>query len=1376
MNTNHICQRSFRCIVCLIIVWTGIMLFMEGLLFSAGAERTLATVGGRSYTSVSDAWRAAMAVNNSVIDMTDDWNLTGRLTVKGGVTVTVNMHNHVINRGNVDFSEPDYASDSSGNGSVFLLEDNARLIINGCAVNDSVILYPGSRKGDKGIWVYDGKGSTVLRGALITGGATDSSAGGAFTLQKGSKLEMYDVTVAGNVADEYLAFYGMGGAVLMKGDKASLTMERCSFLYNFADDSGGAVCVDDGTNCTLKLTNCTLTGNYAASRGGAVCISGDAEGCRIEMPGTVISSNRAETGGGIYANERNVTVKRGEIRDNTASGIGGGVYFKYGSCTLDTVTVTGNRAATAGGVYMQTGITLAEVPVLTLSGKIIIRDNMTLTNEKSNLYLTGNGENNSFRVLVSGNPSVTSDIWVSCWQDGYISDGPGSYNDAIYHADKDGKEVYWNQRSDDRYFRYLVLDDRGTTVHTNLPLVTLEPADISRGCGNLERTALVYEGYPVYKGFGGTDSTDEVGVYYYSDGYFMTDPDQYNAHLATLSIRLAMAAMNSSVWRDSQGTGYSYKLQPNHIKQMLSDIGCADEDIMLSDTYLVKPGTDTIGYAIGMKPLRNQSGQDSGYVLVPIAVRGAGYEAEWTSNVTLGKNSDKEHQGFREAANQVLEGLEAFLDQHDLRQKLDDGKLKFWVVGFSRAGATANLTAKTLTDCYRMPYGNQVYGYTFEAPQGGMADCIDENTDYYYYSIHNILLAGDVVPHVAMITMDFQRYGVDHYLPGTPAGTPERYWRRYAGSLSGDEPAASVQGTLDDKAIFLKDNDYYDTDTLEYQAQKQVMLRQLAATDSARVFDDYFHLATVSVDGVLFMGSLLQPFGNDSVTLADWLPDFIYYINEWMTGRESSRERYVNIGYERIARQLMEASNAGTLDTGKALDRLKAAMTVDGILDVIFDRKEGKGSDSDRYRLADLLYDSGMFDSDAIPLTRDQVEPVMGLLIRLLDGDTTEIRHYSQGTSVPYGDDEEYLVMLPTLLFNADRIKLNHNHDVVYAWLRSYDSYYTGNPDHVSDESYAVRAADRSDVDKPYLTVKINGVQKRFDAGTVCAIRHTDRLSDVTVHNAPGNAGGEIFCSLQYTANEAPDDYYHDGTDLTDAILAGLGYRQYAVLSARTVWYNTPGETAVFYITLNQDRNAVYLNGQLYGLFAPGEPVTVTDPEGDEDSLTAWTWSLSGGTAVSSFPVGAFEPVADGNMLSFIMPEKDVYLTASLTGLHRITVTQGRAYDASGAQITFAAPGAHIHLEPVPDHGSFEFRYFTLSQYHIIHDGAGQSTVYTSVPLDENNWFIMPDAPVVAEAVFVSVSPVTGDRGQPGLWLMLGILSAAVLAVTCAGYRRIRKG
>ena len=61
-----------------------------------------------------------------------------------------------------------------------------------------------------------------------------------------------------------------------------------------------------------------------------------------------------------------------------------------------------------------------------------------------------------------------------------------------------------------------------------------------------------------------------------------------------------------------------------------------------------------------------------------------------------------------------------------------------------------------------------MFAYPCEAPKGG-TDEAEKLSDESYFCIHNLINAVDVVPPVGPGQMGFKRYGVDHYIPGSPA-------------------------------------------------------------------------------------------------------------------------------------------------------------------------------------------------------------------------------------------------------------------------------------------------------------------------------------------------------------------------------------------------------------------------------------------------------------------------------------------------------------------------------------------------------------------------------------------------------------------------------
>ena len=92
--------------------------------------------------------------------------------------------------------------------------------------------------------------------------------------------------------------------------------------------------------------------------------------------------------------------------------------------------------------------------------------------------------------------------------------------------------------------------------------------------------------------------------------------------------------------------------------------------------------------------------------------------------------------------------------------------MKYWVTGFSRAAAVANLVAGYLTDngsTYKTQQ-RDVFGYTWECPQAAKKQANDANA-LNYKNIHNIINPMDAVPKVSPDAFEHERLGVDYQMP-----------------------------------------------------------------------------------------------------------------------------------------------------------------------------------------------------------------------------------------------------------------------------------------------------------------------------------------------------------------------------------------------------------------------------------------------------------------------------------------------------------------------------------------------------------------------------------------------------------------------------------
>ncbi len=270
-------------------------------------------------------------------------------------------------------------------------------------------------------------------------------------------------------------------------------------------------------------------------------------------------------------------------------------------------------------------------------------------------------------------------------------------------------------------------------------------------------------------------TADGTTPFYFDESMFEGSSFVYDSHLSTLSLCLAMSGFASN--------DVDYPEKSRNAKKFLSDIGM--HDVEVNEWFTKKPTQHSIGVAVGHRPVEADG---ASYELVAVAVRGAGYELEWCSNVTVGKTAD--HEGFDEAARNVVDFLKSYLGRH--KSDMNASGLKLWVSGFSRAAATSNLVGARLNKASRST-GNEVLGkdlslavgdgyfslnqcdayvYCMEAPAGAYLpdDAARQSALADHGNIHNIINPCDLVPRVAPNALKFGRYGIDLMLPAPAQG------------------------------------------------------------------------------------------------------------------------------------------------------------------------------------------------------------------------------------------------------------------------------------------------------------------------------------------------------------------------------------------------------------------------------------------------------------------------------------------------------------------------------------------------------------------------------------------------------------------------------
>ena len=215
--------------------------------------------------------------------------------------------------------------------------------------------------------VYHYKSTGVYENAEVSGNTATASGAGIF-FSTGSAAEFKNVKINNNHGEK-----GCGGAVYMNNDVVC-TFVDSQLCNNTIGTYGGAVYSAPGANPIM--TGCELKDNEAKLNGGAICARDTAT-----LTDCVISGNKAVSGAGIHAGDREYTIavngwgSKGDevgllvtdclIQDNDASENGGGICMTV-SCysTITGTTFNGNTAGKQGSaIWARDNLTMDSLTV-----------------------------------------------------------------------------------------------------------------------------------------------------------------------------------------------------------------------------------------------------------------------------------------------------------------------------------------------------------------------------------------------------------------------------------------------------------------------------------------------------------------------------------------------------------------------------------------------------------------------------------------------------------------------------------------------------------------------------------------------------------------------------------------------------------------------------------------------------------------------------------------------------------------------------------------------------------------------------------------------------------------------------------------------------
>jgi putative ubiquitin-RnfH superfamily antitoxin RatB of RatAB toxin-antitoxin module len=208
-------------------------------------------------------------------------------------------------------------------------------------------------------------------------------------------------------------------------------------------EENNAALVYIADNSAGELRAGEIKGNTNSNTGGGVYVYGS--NAFFTMEGGTVSDNTASSGGGVYGGNGTVTMEGGTISGNTAtstSGGGGGGVSSNGIFTMEGGTISENTANTGGGVYISNG-------TVTMKDGTISKNTSTRSNSGAGgggVCVLSNGIFTMQGGTIGENTATINGGGVCVWQSGTftITGGTISGNTATQTNNSNGVLVVSN--------------------------------------------------------------------------------------------------------------------------------------------------------------------------------------------------------------------------------------------------------------------------------------------------------------------------------------------------------------------------------------------------------------------------------------------------------------------------------------------------------------------------------------------------------------------------------------------------------------------------------------------------------------------------------------------------------------------------------------------------------------------------------------------------------------------------------------------------------------------------------------------------------------------------------------------------------------------
>jgi hypothetical protein len=290
--------------------------------------------------------------------------------------------------------------------------------------------------------------------ALLHGGWVENEIQSAvFHVVTGADGAVLDgLTISGGDATGDYDHHNAGGGLYVPVN-SQMQVQGCIFSGNRADWGGGVY----ANEAALELSDCSFFANEATDTGGG--LQSDF-GSEITISGCRFSANQSPSGGAVFSYDSLLSVEASFFAANDSYGDGGAIKASMGDVTLLNTVIEGNRSTDCGG-----GVHMDE------NGDLTMRNCTVLENGAS----SGGG----ICIDSGGAEVVSSIIWsnriLSSWQPDDLSIGTGASFDISSSAISTGgySGSSGNISQYPRFFRY------GGTLSLEIGEITYDPQQLA---------------------------------------------------------------------------------------------------------------------------------------------------------------------------------------------------------------------------------------------------------------------------------------------------------------------------------------------------------------------------------------------------------------------------------------------------------------------------------------------------------------------------------------------------------------------------------------------------------------------------------------------------------------------------------------------------------------------------------------------------------------------------------------------------------------------------------------------------------------------------------------------------------------------------------